>query len=116
MLQVTRLGVYGVTVRDNQLLLVTKGNQGVYANLLDLPGGGVEFGESPEETLAREFQEEVGMVFESCALITNLSYTNSALKKLPDETISFHHVGQIYAVYGAKAIPDTVAEHEFHWY
>ncbi len=114
--QVTRLGVYGVSVRDNKILLVTKGSDGVYANLLDLPGGGVEFGESPEETLAREFQEEVGMTFESCALITNLSHTRMITKNEHQGITSFHHLGQIYAVYGAKDALGVTAEDEFHWY
>jgi len=114
--QITRLGVYGATVRDNKILLITKGCAGVYANLLDLPGGGVEFGESPEETLAREFQEEVGMTFESSALITNLSHTRTAATHELHGLISFHHLGQIYAVLGVKEAPDVTAQDQFQWY
>ena len=47
------LGVYGLVVRDNKILLIKKVS-GPYDGLLDLPGGSLEFGERPIETLKRE--------------------------------------------------------------
>ena len=52
-------GIYGILVRDNQLLLVRK-SRGPYSGLLDLPGGKPEPGESDSEALIREWKEETG--------------------------------------------------------
>jgi len=46
--KVTRIGAYGVAIRDMLYCLPQKG-QWCYAGLLDLPGGGIELSETPEE-------------------------------------------------------------------
>jgi 8-oxo-dGTP diphosphatase len=58
---VTRLAAYGVIRRDGRILLcrVAPGNIG--AGLWTLPGGGLRFGESPEEAAIREVEEETGL-------------------------------------------------------
>ena len=56
----THIGVYGLVIKDDKILLIKKVT-GPYDGLLDLPGGSFEFGETPKETLARELQEEVGI-------------------------------------------------------
>lgn len=45
-----------IIIKDKKLLLVTGHNAGYYWT----PGGGAEEGESPEQTLYREVQEELG--------------------------------------------------------
>lgn len=45
-----------IIIKDKRLLLVTGHNSDCYWT----PGGGVEEGESPEEALRREVQEELG--------------------------------------------------------
>lgn len=52
-------GVYCLIWRSRELLLVKK-TDGPYSGYWDLPGGGPESGESPEETLQREALEELG--------------------------------------------------------
>ena len=47
----------------------------------ELPGGGVEFGEAPEDTVVREVKEETGM---SVAVISLISKTFSFIRKDPD--------------------------------
>lgn len=54
-----RIRVAGILVKDGQILLVRHEKAGKSYWLI--PGGGVEFGESAEEALAREFREEVGL-------------------------------------------------------
>ena len=61
------LGVYGLIVKDNKILLIKKVS-GPYDGLLDLPGGGLEFGERPIETLKRELEEETGIIVKKCEL------------------------------------------------
>lgn len=47
--------------RDERLLLAQRLPGGANANLWELPGGKLELGESPEECLARELREELGL-------------------------------------------------------
>lgn len=51
-----RKSVYGVFIEDQKILLVTP----TWADYWELPGGGVEIGESLVEALTREFLEETG--------------------------------------------------------
>jgi 8-oxo-dGTP diphosphatase len=54
-----RIRVAGILLKDGEILLVRhEKNQ---KNYWLLPGGGVEFGETAEAALIREFQEEVGL-------------------------------------------------------
>jgi len=54
-----RIRAAGILVQDEKILLVRHEKNGNSYWLL--PGGGVEFGETVEEALVREFQEEVGL-------------------------------------------------------
>ena len=51
-----RAGCRGLVVKDNKILLSYEGRTGVYMS----PGGGVEDGETLEECVIRELQEETG--------------------------------------------------------
>lgn len=58
------LGVVGLAINDNGQILLTQRHQPQDPDVhgcWQLPGGGMEFGESPEQTLAREMQEELGV-------------------------------------------------------
>jgi 8-oxo-dGTP diphosphatase len=50
-----RVGVYGVIERDGRFLLARRSDIGWW----NLPGGGLEHGETPEEGLTREVREEI---------------------------------------------------------
>ena len=54
------VGCYGIIRKDNKVVLIKKA-RGAYTGTLDLPGGGIEYGETPEEALKRELFEEVGI-------------------------------------------------------
>ncbi len=58
-MQNIRIRVAGILVKDQQILLVRHEKDGKSYWLI--PGGGVDFGESAEQALIREFQEEVGL-------------------------------------------------------
>ncbi len=51
-----RISVYGVTIEKNAVLLVPQWDG------YDIPGGGIELGETTEEALKREVYEETGLV------------------------------------------------------
>ena len=46
---------------NNNVLMVRQYRKAAQRNLLEVPAGGVEAGESPEETVLRELQEEVSV-------------------------------------------------------
>ena len=89
------IGVYGLIIKENKILLIKK-KTGPYDGKLDLPGGSFEFGERPEETLKREFQEETGLNITKF----NLYDTDSVLADWYHENkyIKVHHIGIFYQI------------------
>ena len=68
------IGCYGIVYNDFGEVLLIKKARGAYKGTYDLPGGGIEYGESAEETLKREFKEETGIdisSFELRQIVTN---------------------------------------------
>ena len=60
----TTLRSYAVITQDGKILLCRLGAKSADPGLWTLPGGGGEFGESPEETCHRELLEETGLTAE----------------------------------------------------
>lgn len=56
---------------------------------LDLPGGGIEFGEAPADTVVREFLEETGLSVRVTGLLPPFSFFYQK---------RFHHLGFLFAV------------------
>ncbi|HEV7958653.1 MAG TPA: NUDIX domain-containing protein [Acidimicrobiales bacterium] len=67
--QHTSVRAYGVLVRDESVLLVRSSSPQIVPPLWWLPGGGIDFGESPEDTLLREFHEETGLAIKDPILL-----------------------------------------------
>jgi 8-oxo-dGTP diphosphatase len=59
-----RIRVCGICIEDGQLLLVKHDHLGRTGTLWAPPGGGMEYGESAEEALLREFKEETNLSVE----------------------------------------------------
>lgn len=90
------VGCYGIARRDDKVLLIRKG-RGPYTGLLDLPGGGIEYGEKPNDTIRREFMEEVGISIKDYKLkIATTNYVVWNMNENVEEDVS--HYGMIYDV------------------
>jgi len=64
--QLTRLAAYGLISENNRVMLCRLSNRvAKWTGYWTLPGGGVEFGESPEQAMMREVREETGLQVES---------------------------------------------------
>jgi 8-oxo-dGTP diphosphatase len=87
-----RVGAYGIA-RDGEgrVLLVRAANYLTVAGMWFLPGGGVEHGETPVESLRREVHEETGLVVGTVTLLGVLSDT----WPIPDGTL-LHTVRLVY--------------------
>jgi ADP-ribose pyrophosphatase YjhB (NUDIX family) len=105
-------GVYGICRRDGDVLLIKK-SRGPYKGLYDLPGGRIEFGEKVEETLQREFEEEIGVP--SLNEISFLGYNEYFCTFTNDvgEEKNFHHMGLYFSVEcDTKAIKTDADGHD----
>ena len=59
----------GVLVRSDGAFLLTSRPEGkAYAGYWEFPGGKLEAGETVEQALRRELQEEIGLAIENCVL------------------------------------------------
>ena len=90
-----QLGVYGLIIYNGKVLLIKK-HGGPYDGKLDLPGGTIEFGETPADALKRELQEEVGILVKEYELFD----ANSAFFdwQYEDSVINVHHIGIFYSI------------------
>lgn len=89
------LGVYGLVIENEKILLIKK-NGGPYDGKLDLPGGTIEFNEKPNDALIREFDEEVGIKINKYELLDADSV--SFEWNYNDKVINVHHVGIFYKI------------------
>ena len=89
------LGVYGIIIQNNEIVLVKK-NGGPYDGKLDLPGGTIEFGETPQEALIRELEEEIGINLKEYELITADSVLFDWTYN--DKLLKCHHIGIFYKI------------------
>ena len=89
----TRVAAYGVLTQNDEVLLCRISDQlPRHHGKWTLPGGGIEFGEQPNEAVVREFEEETGLTIR----VEALKHVDSVVVETEEETI--HSVRIIYAV------------------
>jgi len=92
----THVGAYGIIIQDDKIALIKK-SRGGYKGKLDLPGGGIEHDELPNETLEREIMEEVGIRISNYELF-DVTATNIKWQMEKDLFEDLHHIGILYIV------------------
>jgi 8-oxo-dGTP diphosphatase len=93
----TRLGSYAVILDEaNRIVLVRLAPDEVEAGAWTLPGGGVEYGEHPDDAVLREVEEETGLIGRIDAILGIFSkvYQRSRAANGAD----LHFVGFLYRV------------------
>ncbi len=101
------VGVGAVIIRENKIALIKRGNEPARGKWT-IPGGLVELGESPEQAVIRETEEEVGLEVDDPVLLDVVSNVDL------DENgrVKYHYVIIDYLVHvksgRAEAATDAV--------
>jgi ADP-ribose pyrophosphatase YjhB (NUDIX family) len=91
---IQRVGCYGLLIEDDRILLCRLAPQARSPGQWTLPGGGLEFGEHPDETVRREVREETGLTILETALLDIWSTVSQV-----DQCV--YHV--LHFIYSARA-------------
>ncbi|MFI5342935.1 MAG: NUDIX hydrolase [Chlamydiales bacterium] len=112
MKRISRYGAYGILLEGSNILLIQQ-KSGLYQGLWGLPGGGIEFGETPEDAFKRELLEEAALTAGQLELFSITTATGEYKNK--DTLYKFHQIGIIYKVIDWEKKPDLIAEDEWRW-
>lgn len=89
-----RVSAYGLLHRDEKLLLCRLSDKvGMNPGHWTLPGGGLDFGEDPEDAVVREFKEETGLL----VTVESLVAVDSLCDSMPGWS-PMHSIRIIYKV------------------
>ncbi len=90
-----RIAAYGVCRdADGRLLLARASSSLTVRGRWFLPGGGVQHGESPPDSLSREMDEETGLI----VVVGELLEVLSDVRTVPPDRTNLHTVRLIYQV------------------
>ena len=96
----------GILVSNQKILLGKRKKDRLYPDIWDIFGGHIEFGETKEETLIRELEEEIGIK------VKNFEFLESYKDK--DPTYGINYIHHIFIVHSWEGIPENKnpREHE----
>ena len=113
---ISRLAAYGVIRRDGNVLLCRVGPGNLGEGLWTLPGGGMEFGESPEQAAVREVEEETGYI----ARVTGAPaiHSDSGAWPFSGGPVKYHTIRFVYSMEitgGAERVEVDGSTDAFAW-
>lgn len=94
--------VKGIVRHDNRILIVQRAAADSGGGTWECPGGKIDFGEQPEDSLIREIREETGLT----VTVDKIAYASSILTH-PDRQV-------ILLVYFCTAVTSSVMLSEEH--
>jgi 8-oxo-dGTP diphosphatase len=100
-----RLAAYGLCLEGGRVLLCRISDPGPGGGQWTLPGGGLDFGEDPEDGLRRELDEETGLAGD----VGELLGVRSAILE-PGETASGHRVQTVGLLYRVTITGGTLRD------
>jgi 8-oxo-dGTP diphosphatase len=89
-----RIGAYGLCRDGDRVLLARASDRSDFPGVWQIPGGGLEHGESPTHALAREYREETGLEIEIGRPVTALA----SVRELWDIDLAWHFDLIVYEV------------------
>ena len=90
----TRISAHGLCVVDDRVLLVRVAPPLAEAGAWTLPGGGLDWGERPEDALVREVREETGLVAVPSGVAGVFSYNFLRTEARPFPSV--HYLSVVY--------------------
>ncbi|MCX5557729.1 NUDIX hydrolase [Streptomyces sp. NBC_00038] len=108
-----RVAAYAICVRDGELLLAC-GREDDGTPEWMLPGGGMDHGEDPYDTVVREVEEETGYVFEATGLLGVDSFRREVPRRL-GVTADHHALRLVYEgrIVGGELRPEVNGSTDF---
>jgi len=105
----TRVAAYGLLLRDEKMLLCRLSQKvGINPGRWTLPGGGLDFGEDPQDAVVREFKEETGLFVS----VNELIAVNSLCDSMPGWS-PMHSIRIIYKVQYLSGSAESSAKKRF---
>lgn len=84
----TRFGAYAILIDQGKILLCRLCNPDKWHGYWTLPGGALEFGESPEQAMIREVEEETGFIVRPIGI--------TGIDTIYNRTAPYHGVRVVY--------------------